>query len=126
MTISLDEVRDIDCVASRDPLVLDLSASDRPVVGAEAIAQRVLSLWARDARLLEQEGTFSAGNLFVLRSRLAALAETVEFISRATVKVTFVEPSLQVSATLWLDDGTTARLEVTTGEAATMDFEVLT
>lgn len=122
MTIPLAAVCDLDVIASRSPLVLDLASTERYVYGAEAIAQRVLIAWAESARLLDLEGTSSAAERFRLRSRLAALAEDVEFVTsaRVSVELTGSPSALAISAALVLEDGTEAQLEVATGDAVAL------
>lgn len=125
MTLALAAVCDLDCVVSLDPLVLDLAKAESYVRGAAAIVRRVLATWARDARLLELEGSYSTGDLFLLRARLRALAEAEDFVRRCTVAFTLDEPALVIRAELTLEDGQTYTFEVTTGEAATLDLGAL-
>ena len=124
MTLALDQVVDLDCIASTDPLVLDLPSTERYVTGRQAIAYRVVYAWAAVLHLLELEGSFSRAELAKLRSNLARLAEDEDFVSSASVTVTLGDDgALDIACTLTFDDSTTAALEVTTGEAATLNFE---
>ncbi len=123
MTLALDDVTDLDCVLSTDPLTLDLPETERYVTGHQAIAQRVLGGWAADANLLELEGSWDPTEIAILRSLLASIAEAEDYVRSIDVVVTLVDAgTLTIEAAIVFVDGTTYTFEVTAAEAVSVNF----
>lgn len=126
-TLSLDQVADMDCVASLTPLAFDHPSPYREATGAQAILRRVLYAWCRDVTppLLDLDGWRpSGGDLRNLRSDLesaARLAGDGDFIAGASVDLTFddVTGHLAVYGRIQLVDGIAYLLEVSAGDAPT-------
>jgi hypothetical protein len=120
-TLTLAQVVDLDCIASFAPLVLDVPATERYAMGGDAIVRRVLYAWVLDGGLLELPGrTLSAGDLVIIRSKLAALAENEDYVKAVTMDLE-LDPStstLSVVAGEILIDGQVYPLEVATGDAS--------
>jgi len=121
MTLALADVCDLDCVTSWSPLVLDLPATERYARGGDAILRRILYQWVRVGGLLELPGrTLDRGELALLRSQFASLAEAEDYVSSAVVSLALDETStvMEVAAAVKLIDGRTYPLEVATADAA--------
>jgi hypothetical protein len=116
--ISLAETVDLDCVASLDPLVLDLPAPNRYARGPAAILRRVLYAWVPELAPLEGS-RYDARALMRLRSRLEGLARRVAFVTgcSAPLRTDDTQTRLTISARVTLADGRTYPLEVLTSEA---------
>lgn len=134
MTLSLDQVRDIDCVASLAPLRFDLPSPHREAVGASAILRRVLGRWCTRAGsvrtdptigittpLTELEGArFEDRDLLRLQIELAAQARAEDFVLSARVTVSVVGGSLRVVGRITLVDGRTYALELASAADASV------
>jgi hypothetical protein len=121
MTLPLADICDLDCVISWRPLVLGTPATERYARGGNAIVRQVLGVWAREAGLLDLAGrSFDEGDLAALRSRLARLAEEVDYVDAVTLDLTTDEATstLTIVAAELLIDGRVYPLEVPTADAA--------
>lgn len=120
-TLALADVVDLDCVESFSPLVLDLPATERYATGGNAIVRRVLYGWVRDGGLLELLGrTLSGGDVSIIRSKLAAIAESEDYVEAVSVALT-LDPNtstLSVVSAQVIVDGQVYPLEVATGDAS--------
>ncbi len=120
-TLALAQVVDLDCLASFSPLTLDFPSVERYATGGDAIARRVLYGWVLDGGLLELPGrTLSGGDLVIIRSKLAAIAEAEDYVQSATIALS-LDPSsgaLSFVAGELLIDGQVYPLEVATGDAS--------
>lgn len=119
-TLALADVCDIDCVVSWSPLVLDMPATDRYARGGDAILRRILYQWVRVGGLLELPGrTLDRGELALLRSKFAGLAEAEDYVSSAVVVLTLDETTtvMAIAGAIKLVDGRTYPLEVSTADA---------
>ena len=125
MTLSLDQVRDMDCVASMSPLAFDQPGPYREAAGAQAILRRILYPWCRDIStpLLDIEGWRPSGrDLRQFKAELesaARLAGGGDYIAGASVDVTYDDQTghLAIFARVQLVDGNTYALEVAAGDA---------
>jgi hypothetical protein len=125
VTISLFQVRDMDCLVSLSPIAFDLPSPYREAVGPDAILRRILYKWCRDIStpLLDLEGWRPGPrDLRQLKQELesaARLAGDGDFILGASVDVLYDTESgrLQPKGRIQLVDGLSYALEVTTGDA---------
>lgn len=115
MTLALAQVRDLDCVVSLSPLVLDMPSPNRYATGVDAVLRRVLYKWYRDASipLPTLEGT-RWGDTALLRYRveLEGLARDVKFVRGASVPLTLTGSRMLIRGKIALIDGRTYPLEV--------------
>ncbi len=129
--ISLDAVKDLDCVSSFSPLTFDLSA--REVTGADAVLRRILYRWCTRRGTLawgtgvgvnrpvhDLGGTvFSSRDLLGLQQALAREARDEDFVISATVAASVDDDGvLSIAGAITLVDGLTYSLEVSVSEAA--------
>jgi len=125
VTLSLAQVRDMDCLVSMSPLAFDQPSPYREAVGAQAILRRILYSWCRDIStpLIDLEGWRpDARMLRTLKQELesaARLAGDGDFIAGASVSVTYddVTGRIQPKGRIQLVDGLTYLLEVAVGDA---------
>lgn len=124
MTLPIDDVRDLETIASFRPLVLDVPQTETYVSGADAIVRRVVGTWADRAGLLDLEGTWGPSELLQLRSTLARLAEDEDYVDAARVTTTLDNNgALAIGCVLTFDDGTDATFSVSTADAVSLNFE---
>lgn len=125
MTLSLDQVRDMDCVASMSPLTFDQPSPYREAVGPQATLRRILYAWCRDIStpLLDLDGWRpSARDLRTLKQELessARLAGDGDYIAGASVEVTYDDTTgrIQPYGRIQMVDGLTYALEVSANDA---------
>lgn len=124
MALTLDQVCDLDCVASTSPLVVDLASTERYVYGLRAIAQRVLVGWIVEGALLELDGhTLDPdADLVILRAQYRRIAEEEDYVLGAGVTATLVDDVLTIAGALRFVDGRTYLLEVTSADAVSVNF----
>jgi len=126
----LQDVVDIDNVASFNPLVFDYGTT--LVRGADAILRRVLYLWntllgtlrhapglGMTTPLLDIEGaTFSPQDLSGLRATMIAQAKEVAFVDDGKVSVVLLAGgSLMISSSITLTDNKAYALELSISAA---------
>lgn len=134
MTLALDQVRDVDCVLSFQPLRLGLSA--RTVDSAAAVLRRILYRWCTPRGFLPWDlgvglatpvqglvgAVLSPVDVLGLRQALRREAMAENFVYDADVSVTLATGGgLTIRAAVTLVDGIAYPLEVDiTGAAAAL------
>lgn len=121
----LQDVLDMDCIVSTNPLTFDLTAAF--VGGARAILQRIVWRWCQllgfvtyapelgiPTPLLDIDGaTFSRQDLAGLRAQLTKQAKAEDFVTQAVVLVSVDAAGLlTVNAVITLTDAGNYSLEV--------------
>ena len=120
-TLALAQVVDLDVVVSFRPLAIDIPAAETYVTGGNAIVRRVLLEWILDGGLLELPGrTLSGGDIAIIRSKLARLAEEEDYVQSVTMALSLdpTTSTLSVVSGEVLIDGQVYPLEVATSDAS--------
>lgn len=121
-TLALAQVRDMDCVVSFVPLILDMPSPHREVSGPAAIIRRWVYALCRDIStpLLDLDGwRCDAASLTTLQSECEGVGRILDYVQGCSVDLSYddVAGSLTVSGILQLVDGLVYVFEVVTAAA---------
>lgn len=122
-TLALAEVRDLDCIVSMRPLVLDYPSTERYARGKAAILRRILYSWVRAGLLTLEGNSLSPSDLVRVRSQYEGIAETEDYVYACSLTLTLdASDVLTIAARATLVDGRTYEFEVTSGAAVSLTF----
>lgn len=123
MTLALAAVRDLDCVVSLRPLVLDYPSTERYARGSAAILRRILYAWVRSGLLTLEGNSLSRADFARIRSQYEGIAEAEDYVYSCSLSLSLdASDVLTIEARATLVDGRTYEFEVTSGAAASLTF----
>lgn len=125
--ITLDQVRDIDCIASFNPLSFDMSG--RYVTGAPAVLRRIVYAWFSPRGSLRwaldrgagigglENNDLDARRMIGWQATIEGEARKVDFVHGCRTRLAFRDRTLSITSAIDLADDEQYPLEITIDQA---------